>query len=70
MSLVVVSLATVALDVVEVLAAGSRVSSGSANLSCVSAVGVASAAICPSPADAKTASKPHRGGGSMRWMSS
>ena len=68
--MVVVSLATVALDVVEVLAAGIRVSGGAVKVSCVAAKGVASAAICSSPADTKSAGKPHLGGGTVIWMSS
>ena len=47
-----------AVDMVEVSAAGIRVSGGAAEVSCVAAKGVASAAICSSPADAKSASKP------------
>jgi hypothetical protein len=56
-----------AVDMVEVSAAGIRVSGGAVEVSCVAAKRVASAAICSSPADAKSASKPHLGGGSVRW---
>ena len=59
-----------AVDMVEVSAAGIRVSGGAVEILCVAAVEVASAAICSSPADAKSAGKPHLGGGSVIWMSS
>jgi hypothetical protein len=61
---------TVAVDMVEVSAAGIRVSGGAVEVSCVAAKGAASAAICSSSADTKSAGKPHLGGGTVRWMSS